>query len=62
MKQKVALVLSAGGARGLAQAGAIYELEKSGFEITSVAGSSIGSIIGGLYNGLKIFKNEIFFR
>jgi len=49
MKQKVALVLSAGGARGLAEAGAIYELEQSGFEISSVAGSSIGSVIGGLY-------------
>lgn len=70
MKQKVALVLSAGGARGLAQAGAIYELEKSGFEISSIAGSSIGSVIGGLYamnmleeyiNWLKKFqKRDIF--
>ncbi len=47
--QKIALVLSAGGARGIAQAGAIAELERQGFEITSVAGSSIGSVIGGLY-------------
>jgi NTE family protein len=49
MKQKVALVLSSGGSRGLAQIGVIKELEKNGFEITSVSGSSIGSVIGGLY-------------
>jgi len=49
MKQKVALVLSSGGSRGLAQIGVIKELEKNGFEITSVSGSSIGSVIGGLH-------------
>lgn len=58
MKQKVALVLASGGARGLAHIGAIDELEKRGFEITSVSGSSIGSLIGGIYSagGLDIFK------
>lgn len=49
MKQKVALVLSSGGSKGLAQIGAIQELERQGFEITSISGSSIGSVIGGLY-------------
>jgi len=49
MQKSVALVLSGGGSRGLAQIGAIYELEKQGFRITSVAGSSIGAVIGGLY-------------
>jgi NTE family protein len=49
MKQKVALVLSSGGSRGLAQIGIINEIEKHGFEISSVSGSSIGSVIGGLY-------------
>ncbi len=48
-KQKVALVLSGGGSKGLAHIGAIQELEKQGFEITSVSGTSIGSVIGGLY-------------
>ncbi len=47
--KKVALVLSAGGARGLAEAGAIWELEKQGFKINSIAGTSMGSVIGGLY-------------
>ncbi len=49
MKKKVALVLSSGGSKGLAHIGAINVLEKNGFQITSVAGSSIGSVIGGLY-------------
>jgi NTE family protein len=48
-KQKVALVLSSGGARGLAHIGVIQELEQKGFEITSVAGSSVGALIGGMY-------------
>ena len=48
MKQKVALVLSSGGSKGLAHIGIINELEKQGFEISSVSGSSIGSVIGGL--------------
>ena len=49
MRKNVALVLSSGGARGIAQIGAINELKKNGFEITSVSGSSIGSLIGGIY-------------
>ena len=49
MKQKVALVLSSGGSKGIAHIGVINELEKQGFEISSVSGSSIGSVIGGLY-------------
>jgi len=49
MSKNVALVLSSGGAKGLAQIGAIEELESQGFNITSISGSSIGSVIGGLY-------------
>ncbi len=49
MKQKVALVLSSGGARGLAHIGVIKELEKHGYQINSIAGSSIGAVIGGIY-------------
>lgn len=48
-RKKAALVLSSGGARGLAQIGAIEVLEAGGYEISSVAGSSIGSLVGGLY-------------
>ena len=49
MKQKVSLVLGSGGAKGLAHIGVIEELEKQGFEISSISGSSIGSVYGGLY-------------
>ena len=49
MKQPISLVLSSGGSKGLAHIGAINELEKQGFQISSVSGSSIGSVIGGLY-------------
>ena len=49
MKKKVALVLSSGGARGMAHIGVIEELEKQGFEISSIAGSSIGAVVGGIY-------------
>lgn len=49
MKKDVALVLSSGGPRGWAYIGAIEELESRGYRITSVAGTSIGSLIGGIY-------------
>ena len=44
-----AFVLPSGGARGLAHIGAIEELEAQGFRITSVAGCSMGALIGGVY-------------
>lgn len=49
MPKTVSLVLSSGGSKGLAQIGVIHELERHGFKIHSIAGSSIGSVIGGLY-------------
>lgn len=49
MKQKVALALGSGGARGLAHIGVIKELEKQGFEITAVSGCSMGALIAGFY-------------
>lgn len=48
-KKKVALVLSGGGARGVAHIGAIEELERQGFEISAVAGTSMGALVGGVY-------------
>ena len=50
----VALVLSSGGARGLAQIGAIEELEAQGYRITSIAGCSMGALIGGVYAAGKM--------
>lgn len=49
MKKDVALVLSSGGPRGWAYIGAIEELESRGYRISSVAGTSIGSLVGGIY-------------
>ena len=54
MSQKVALVLSSGGPRGFAYIGAIEELESRGYEISAVAGTSIGSLIGGIYAAGKL--------
>ena len=48
-KPTVGLALSGGGARGLAQIGVIKALEEAGIEINDIAGTSIGSIIGGAY-------------
>ena len=50
----VALVLSSGGPRGWAYIGAIEELESRGYNITSIAGTSIGSLIGGIYAAGKL--------
>lgn len=57
-KKKVALVLSGGGARGIAHIGAIEELLDNGFEITSVAGTSMGAMVGSVYamGKLKEYK------
>ena len=49
MGKKISLVLSGGGARGLAHIGVIEELEKRGYEIVSIAGTSMGAFIGGIY-------------
>lgn len=55
MKTKdVALVLSSGGARGLAHIGAIEELESHGYHISSIAGCSMGALIGGVYAAGKL--------
>lgn len=58
MSQKVALVLSSGGARGLAHIGVIEALEARGYEITSISGSSIGALIGAFHacGKLQVYK------
>lgn len=45
----VSLVLSSGGARGLAHIGVIQWLEERGYRIRSVAGASMGALVGGIY-------------
>ncbi|MBQ1913200.1 MAG: patatin-like phospholipase family protein [Bacteroidales bacterium] len=60
--KKVALALASGGPRGFAYIGAIEELLARGYEITSIAGVSAGSLVGGIYaaGGLQAFKEWLF--
>ncbi|MCE5291711.1 MAG: patatin-like phospholipase family protein [Nocardiaceae bacterium] len=51
---KVVLALGSGGARGYAHIGVIKELERRGFDIVGVAGSSMGALIGGVYAAGKL--------
>ena len=62
MKQKVALVLGSGGARGTAHIGVIRELEKQGYEITSISGTSMGALVGGVYAAGKLDEYESWLR
>jgi NTE family protein len=43
----VSLVLGSGGARGLAHIGVIQWLTENGYDIRSIAGSSMGALVGG---------------
>lgn len=52
--KNIALALSSGGARGLAHIGAIEELESQGYDITSIAGCSMGALVGGVYASGKL--------
>lgn len=59
MKQNIALVLSGGGARGIAHIGVIEELKKQGFNISSISGTSMGALVGGIYamGKLDVYKD-----
>ena len=48
-KKRVALALSSGGPRGFAYIGALEVLQERGYEVTAVAGTSIGALVGGVY-------------
>lgn len=54
MGKSVALVLSSGGARGVAHIGVIEALLEEGYTITSIAGSSMGAVVGGVYAAGKL--------
>lgn len=67
--QTVGLVLSGGGAKGLAHIGVIRALEENNIPIDYIVGTSIGAIVGGLYaSGLSpdemeaMFKEERFYN
>ena len=60
-REKIALALGAGGARGLAQIGVIEALQARGFDIVNVAGSSSGALVGGIFAAGKLdaFRDSI---
>ena len=58
MAKKISLALGGGGTKGFAHIGVIRQLEKEGFEIGAIAGTSAGGIIGALY-AFGISTNEI---
>ena len=47
--QKVGVVLSGGGAKGLAHVGVLRQLEKNGIPIDYIVGTSMGAIVGAMY-------------
>jgi NTE family protein len=50
----VSLVLGSGGARGMAHIGVIQWLQEKGYRIQSVAGASIGAVVGGIFAAGKL--------
>ena len=50
----VSLVLGSGGARGLAHIGVIQWLTENGYVIRSIAGTSMGALVGGIYAADKL--------
>ncbi len=49
-RKKVGVVLSGGGAKGVAHIGALKVIEEAGIPIDYIVGTSMGSIVGGLYS------------
>ena len=66
--QSVGLVLSGGGAKGMAHIGLIRVLEENNIPIDYIAGTSVGAIVGGLYAAgystdemEELFKSDDFY-
>jgi NTE family protein len=66
---KIGLVLSGGGARGVCHLGVIKALQEFGVRFDCIAGTSVGSVVGGLFSYgyspdeiLKIIESTSFFR
>src|SRR4051812_46037646 len=49
MAQKVGLVLSGGGAKGLAHVGVLKALEENEIPVDYIVGTSMGGVVGGFY-------------
>lgn len=61
MNNKIGLVLSGGGTRGVAHLGVLSELEKADIKVDAIAGCSIGSIVGAFYAAGKTIKEILDF-
>ena len=62
-RPKIGLALGGGGAKGAAEVGVLKVLEEAGIHVDYIAGSSIGSIVGGLYAaGYSASELETMFR
>ncbi|MFN3238618.1 MAG: patatin-like phospholipase family protein [Pseudomonadales bacterium] len=61
-QKTVSLVLSSGGARGLAHVGAIRCLEDMGYQVQFVSGSSMGALVGGVYATGQLQEYEVWSR
>ncbi len=60
---KVGVVLSGGGAKGLAHVGVLKVLEEAGVRVDYIAGTSMGAIVGGLYaSGYSARQLDSLFR
>lgn len=60
---KVGIVLSGGGAKGLAHIGALKVIEESGVKIDYIAGTSMGAIVGALYaSGYSAIELDSIFK
>ena len=59
MSKSVALVLSSGGARGVAHIGVIEALLEEGYTISSISGCSMGAVVGAVYAAgeMEAFKD-----
>ncbi len=62
-KVKIGLVLSGGGAKGMAHIGAIKVIEEAGVKIDYIGGTSMGAIVGALYaSGYSATQLDSIFR
>ena len=62
-RPKIGLALGGGGAKGAAEVGVLKVLEEAGIHVDYIAGTSIGSIVGGLYaSGYSAKELETMFQ
>jgi NTE family protein len=60
-RTRVAVALGGGGARGYAHIGILEVLEERGYDVVSIAGSSMGALVGGLYaaGGMEAYADWV---